>query len=85
MNQSSFRLLLLRFAMLPVLCVALLVGVISLQIHRITAERTQASQATLIVLACDQLLNSLEDGGTGIEIRVVSRSCVYRGQRTPRP
>ena len=66
MNQSSFRLLLLRFAMLPVLCVALLVGVISLQIHRITAERTQASQATLIVLACDQLLNSLVDEETGV-------------------
>jgi len=43
MNESSFRLLLLRFAMLPVLCVALLVGVISLQIHRIMDERTQAS------------------------------------------
>ena len=66
MNQSSFRLLLLRFAMLPVLCVALLVGVISLQIHRIMAERMQASQATLIVLACDQLLNSLVDEETGV-------------------
>lgn len=66
MNQSSFRLLLLRFAMLPVLCVALLVGIISLQIHRISAERTQASQATLIVLACDQLLNSLVDEETGV-------------------
>jgi PAS domain S-box-containing protein len=66
MNESSFRLLLLRFAMLPVLCVALLVGVISLQIHRIMDERTQASQATLIVLACDQLLNSLVDEEAGV-------------------
>ena len=66
MNQSSFRLLLLRFAVLPVLCVALLVGVISLQIHGIMAERSQASQATLIVLECDQLLNSLVDEETGV-------------------
>jgi PAS domain S-box-containing protein len=66
MNESSFRLLLLRFALLPIVCVSVLVGVISLQIHRITEERAQASQATLIILQCDHLLNTLVDEETGV-------------------
>jgi PAS domain S-box-containing protein len=66
MKESSFRLLLLRFALLPIVCVSVLVGVISLQIHRITEERAQASQATLMILQCDRLLNTLVDEETGV-------------------
>jgi len=66
MKESSFRLLLLRFAMLPIFCVSVLVGVTSLQIHRITEERAQASQATSMILQCDRLLNTLVDEETGV-------------------
>ena len=37
-----------------------------------------------IAWRCMSTMYRSEDGGTGIEIWVVSRSCVYRGQRSPR-
>jgi PAS domain S-box-containing protein len=72
MNESSFRLLLLRFALFPVLCLFLFVAAISFQVHRISEERARASQATSTLLQCDRLLNTLVDEETGVRGFVAS-------------
>src|SRR5271168_3132246 len=66
MTPAKFRLLLLRFALLPLIFLCAFVGLISLQIHRITESREHTSQATTILLQCNQLLNSLVDEETGV-------------------
>jgi PAS domain S-box-containing protein len=66
MNESAFRVLLLRFALFPLVTLCAFVGVISLQIHQITEQRAESSRATNIILACDALLNGLVDQETGV-------------------
>jgi len=72
MNESAFRRLLLRFSLLPVLILCAFVTVIVFQLHEITQQRSQASQATLIILQCDRLLNSLVDEETGVRGYIIS-------------
>jgi len=72
MNESAFRLLLLRFAFFPVLCLFLFVAVISFQLHLISNERALASRATSTILQCDRLQNSLVDEETGVRGFLVS-------------
>lgn len=66
MNPSSFRLLLLRFALLPILCVCLFVGVLSWQFHETEVLRARTTQATTLAIGSDRLLNSLVDEETGV-------------------
>jgi PAS domain S-box-containing protein len=77
MTQSAFRLLLLRFALLPFLFLCAFVGLISMQIHRIDVLREQTSQATSIVLQSDRLLNSMIDEETGVRGYAISRDPVF--------
>jgi PAS domain S-box-containing protein len=66
MTQSEFRLLLLRFALLPMLFLAAFVALISLQIHQITLTRSEGLRATSLLLQAGQLLSGLVDEETGI-------------------
>ena len=77
MNKGSFRLLLLRFALLPVLCLCVFVVVLSWQVHRITEQRVQASRATTIIIQCDRLLNSLVDEETGVRGFVITGDSTF--------
>jgi PAS domain S-box-containing protein len=72
MNQSEFRWRLLRFSLVPLLIVCAFVTIISLQLHQITQRRQLASQATLIVLQCNRLLNSLVDEESGVRGFIIS-------------
>ena len=72
MNESAFRLLLLRFAFFPILCLFLFVAVIGFQLHRISSERALTSKATSTILQCDRLENSLVDEETGVRGFLVS-------------
>lgn len=66
MTQSEFRLLLLRFALLPLLFLFAFVAVISLQVHQIAVTRAEGTRATTVLLQADRLLNSLVDEETAI-------------------
>lgn len=66
MNPSSFRLVLLRFALLPIFCVCLFVGVLSWQFHAVDVLRARTTQATTLAIGSDRLLNSLVDEETGV-------------------
>ncbi len=72
MNQSEFRRRLLRFSLVPLLIVCAFVTIISLRLHQITQRRQLASQATLIVLQCNRLLNSLVDEESGVRGFIIS-------------
>jgi PAS domain S-box-containing protein len=73
MTPSKFRLLLLRFALLPLVFLGAFVSLISLQLHQITESRARTSQATTILLECDRLLNSLVDEETGVRGYLVTQ------------
>ncbi|MFC5862591.1 PAS domain-containing protein [Acidicapsa dinghuensis] len=77
MNPSSFRLLLLRFALLPILCVCLFVGILSWQFHEIDLLRTQTTQATTLTIGSDRLLNSLVDEETGVRGFALSGNAAF--------
>ena len=77
MTPSKFRLLLLRFALLPLVFLGAFVSLISLQLHQITESRTRTSQATTILLECDRLLNSLVDEETGIRGYLVTQDAAF--------
>ncbi len=64
MTESSFRRLLLRFALVPVLGLCLLLSVLGIQIHQISLIRAQDSEATATLLQCDRLLQSMIDEET---------------------
>lgn len=66
MTQSEFRLLLLRFALLPLICVLAFAALTSLVVHQITAMRAEGGRATSLLLQANRLLNSLVDEETGI-------------------
>src|SRR5271166_2491999 len=66
MTESSFRRLLLRFALVPVLGLCLLLSILGFKIHQISLSRAQASEATATLLQCDRLLQSMIDEETGI-------------------
>jgi PAS domain S-box-containing protein len=66
MTQSEFRLLLLRFALLPLLFLIAFGALISVQMHQIATTRAEGTQATKILLQADRLLNSLVDEETAI-------------------
>ena len=66
MTQSEFRLLLLRFALLPLLFLFAFVALISLEVHQIATTRAEGTRATTLLLQADRLLNNLVDEETSI-------------------
>src|SRR5579871_1344494 len=66
MTQSEFRLLLLRFALLPIVCLLAFAALTSLEVHHITRTRAQGARATSALLDADRLLNNLVDEETSI-------------------
>lgn len=66
MTQSEFRLLLLRFALLPVVCLVAFAGLTSLAVHQITRTRAEGQRATSLLLEANRLLNSLVDEETAV-------------------
>ena len=79
MTSAQFRLLLLRFALLPLVFLGAFVALISLQVQQITTLRERTAQATTIILQCQHLLNSLMDEETGIRSlrRVIPAMALY--------
>jgi PAS domain S-box-containing protein len=77
MTESSFRLLLLRFALVPVLTLFIFLAALDAMIHQITASRAQASQATSILLASNSLLRSMIDEETGIRGYLIARDASF--------
>jgi PAS domain S-box-containing protein len=66
MTESSFRRLLLRFALVPLFALCAFVAILGVQISQIARRRIQASQATTILLQSDRVLKSMIDEETGI-------------------
>jgi CHASE3 domain sensor protein len=66
MTESSFRRLLVRFALVPLLALCAFVALLGFQISQIARRRIQASQATTILLQSDRVLRSVIDDETGI-------------------
>jgi PAS domain S-box-containing protein len=77
MTESSFRKLLLRFALVPVLALAAFVGLLGLQLHEITVRRAEASRATAILLQSEMLQKSMIDEETGIRGYLVSKDPAF--------
>ncbi len=66
MTESSFRKLLLRFALVPLFSICVFLAVLGFEIREIALRRLAASQATSILLQSNHLLNSMFDEETGI-------------------
>jgi len=66
MTQSEFRLLLLRFALLPIVCLLAFAALTSLEVRHITQTRAQGQRATTTLLNADRLLNSAVDEETSV-------------------
>jgi PAS domain S-box-containing protein len=77
MTESSFRRLLLRFALVPVVGLCLLLAILGFKIHQISLSREQASEATATLLQCDRLLQSMIDEETGIRGYLAARDPVF--------
>ncbi len=77
MTESSFRRLLLRFALVPILGLSLLLAVLGFKIHQISLTRAQASDSTATLLQCDRLLQSMIDEETGIRGYLAARDPVF--------
>jgi PAS domain S-box-containing protein len=72
MTKSQFRLLLLRFALLPLLALCVFVALIRWQVQQITTARAEGSKATSAILQSNRLLNSLVDEETGVRGYLIS-------------
>jgi PAS domain S-box-containing protein len=72
MTKSQFRLLLLRFALLPLLALCAFVALISWQVQQIATARTEGAKVTSTILQCNRLLNSLVDEETGVRGYLIS-------------
>jgi len=77
MTESSFRRLLLRFALVPLVALCAFVGILGLQIHQITLRRVQASQTTAVLLQTNRLLKSMIDEETGIRGFLVAKDPLF--------
>jgi PAS domain S-box-containing protein len=66
MTESSFRRLLLRFALVPLAVLTLLVTLLLLMLHGIAERRIAGFQATSILLQSDLVLRGLIDEETGV-------------------
>lgn len=77
MNPLSFRLLLLRFALLPILCVCIFVGILSWQFHELELLRAQTTRATTLTIGSDRLLNTLVDEETGVRGFALSGNAAF--------
>jgi PAS domain S-box-containing protein len=77
MTESSFRSLLLRFALVPVVGLGLLLAVLGFKIHQISLNRAQGSQATATLLQSHLLLQSMIDEETGIRGYLAARDPVF--------
>jgi CHASE3 domain sensor protein len=77
MTESSFRRLLLRFALAPVIGLCLLLAVLGFRIHQISLSRAQASAATATLLPTDRLLQSMIDEETGIRGYLTARDPLF--------
>src|ERR1700744_4632301 len=72
MTKSQFRLLLLRFALLPLLALCAFIALIRWQMQQITTARAEGSKVTSTILQCNRLLNSLVDEETGVRGYLIS-------------
>jgi CHASE3 domain sensor protein len=77
MTESSFRRLLLRFALVPLLALCAFVTILGVQISQIVRRRIQASQATTILLQSDRVLKSMIDEETGIRGFLVAQDPLF--------
>ena len=77
MTESSFRRLLLRFALVPVLGLCLLLSILGFKIHQISLSRAQASEATATLLQVDRLLQSMIDEETGTRGYLTARDPLF--------
>jgi PAS domain S-box-containing protein len=66
MTESSFRRLLLRFALIPLILLCGFLAALGFQLREIALRRLAGSQATTVLLESDRLQKSLIDEETGI-------------------
>jgi PAS domain S-box-containing protein len=66
MTESSFRRLLLRFALIPLIAICGFLAVLGFQLRQIALRRLAGSQATTVLLQSDRLQKSVTDEETGI-------------------
>ena len=66
MTESSFRRLLLRFVLIPLIAICGFLAVLGFQLREIALRRLAGSQATTVLLQSDRLQKSLIDEETGI-------------------
>ena len=66
MTELSFRRLLLRFALAPILCVCGFLIIVALQLRLISIHRLAGAQATSVLLQSHVLQNTLVDEETGV-------------------
>lgn len=77
MTESSFRRLLLRFALVPIFSLCGFVAVLGFKLHEISARRATGSHATGVILQSDLLLESLIDEETGIRGYLATRNELF--------
>jgi PAS domain S-box-containing protein len=66
MTESSFRRLLLRFALIPLIAICGFLAVLGFQLRQVALRRFAGSQATTVLLQSNRLQQSLVDEETGI-------------------
>ncbi|HEY4358398.1 MAG TPA: PAS domain S-box protein [Acidobacteriaceae bacterium] len=77
MTESSFRLLLLRFALIPILSVCGFLALLGYQLRQVSAHRFEGAQATTVLLQVDRLQKSVIDQETGIRGYLVSNNTEF--------
>jgi PAS domain S-box-containing protein len=77
LNESSFRRLLLRFALLPIFSLCVVLAVLGIQLRRIAVSRFAGAQATTILLESHLAEQSILSEETGIRGYLVSHDPTF--------
>jgi PAS domain S-box-containing protein len=77
MTESSFRQLLLRLALIPILSLLGFVAILGVELREVALLRFAGSQATTILLQSDRLQKSMIDEETGIRGYLAAKNSLF--------
>lgn len=77
MTESSFRMLVLRLACIPILCLLGLLAILGVELREIALLRFAGAQATTVLLQTDDLQKSMIDEETGIRGYLAAKNVLF--------
>jgi len=77
MTESSFRQLLLRFALVPLISLCCFLAILGLQLREIATRRIVGAQATSVLLQCYRLQKTMIDEETGVRGYLATKDSTF--------